>query len=126
MSAEPAPRRYLVTVYGRLPVLNELLRMHRMQRHAMLTSWKEWTAFHLMTTRVPPLERVRISCTRYAPGTRQADADGLAGGFKPVLDALMSAGVVSNDDQAHVTATYAAKRCPANEARVELVIEEMG
>ena len=80
--------------------------------------------FALWADGVPALGRVHVVCTRYAPGTRQPDVDGLAGGFKPVLDAIQAAGVVVNDDAAHVRAEYVAVRCPAGEARIELVIVE--
>ncbi len=123
MSAEASPRRYLVTVYGRLPVLNQVLRMKRMARHTSLTRWQEWTIWALRAEGVPRLGRVHIVCTRYAPGTRQPDPDGLAGGFKPCLDALQGTGVIPNDDAAHVQAEYVAVRCPAGDARIEMVIE---
>jgi hypothetical protein len=46
----------------------------------------------------PPKERVYLVVTRYAPEHQWLDADNLAGGMKPVLDALKAHDVIADDN----------------------------
>ena len=116
--------RYAVTIDGRLPLANELLRGNRWMRFRTLDQWVAWTVYACKAAGVPALGRAAVTLVRYAAG-REPDHDGLVGGAaKGVCDGIKQAGVIDDDDPAHVTVAYLARSCPTGEARVELAIEE--
>lgn len=114
---------YTVTVHTLPPTLNALLRMHRMERHGVMTRIRDATILAVRSAGVPALGRARIALTRYASGNRTPDDDNLRGGCKPVIDGIVRAGVIDDDGPAYVRVTYAHRNCRVGEARVELVIE---
>lgn len=56
----------------------------------------------LQRTPVPRLTRARITVTQYAPDRRRRDPDGLSAFRKDVLDAIVRAGVLPDDNRDHV------------------------
>ncbi len=76
--------------------LNKALRKGWRGRHALNTAWDNQIAA-LVYRKKPsqPLARARITIVRHAH--RKLDFDGLVGSLKPVVDALVSAGIVVDD-----------------------------
>jgi len=84
-----------LTIPGRLPSLNETLRMHWGKRKRI----KENMAWHLATSGRPrPAHgrRCRVKLTVYQK-TRRFDEDNLHGACKPVIDALRESGYIYRD-----------------------------
>lgn len=76
--------------------LNRSLNAHYMKRYKTNLGW-DWTIAALCLGQVPekPLTRARIKIVRHF--YRMLDYDGLVGSMKPVVDALVTAGVLESD-----------------------------
>lgn len=77
--------------------LNKGLRGHRMKYFAKNKKW-DFLIGGMCRGKLPqtPLLKARISITRHF--WRTLDYDGLVGSMKPVVDALVTAGVLSDDN----------------------------
>lgn len=75
------------------PSLNQQLRMHWARRARI----KKEAALHLLEMRHVPKACAprRLTLTRH--GSRLLDADNLAGAYKPVVDAIVQAGLLTDD-----------------------------
>lgn len=81
----------------RLPQsLNKGLRNNRYAYHQKNTNW-DLHIFSLVRNNLPPapLEKAVITIIRHS--NRMLDYDGLVGSMKPVVDALVTAGVLIDD-----------------------------
>jgi len=76
--------------------LNKSLNAHYFKRHKINKEWDRIIAMHCygMLPKAP-LRKAHISLTRHS--WRMLDYDGLVGSMKPVVDALVSCGVLSDD-----------------------------
>ncbi len=77
--------------------LNKGLRGHRMKYFAKNKRW-DLLIFGMVRNRLPdkPLTKARITIVRHF--WRQLDYDGLVGSMKPIVDALVDAGVLADDN----------------------------
>lgn len=66
---------------------------------------------------------VRLTITRFS--TRCLDADNLAGGCKPLIDAIRRAGLITDDDPKSVELVFAQHICRRGEERTEVEIVEV-
>lgn len=82
----------------RLPAsLNKKLRSHRFKNHKENKSWDMIIGLECSRKLPPyPLPRASISIVRHSH--RMLDFDGLVGSVKPVVDALVTAGVLQDDN----------------------------
>ncbi len=81
--------------------LNKKLRSHRFKNHSENKSWDRQIACMCSAKGIKPktpLERAQITLIRHAH--RTLDFDGLVGSLKPVVDALVTAGVLKDDSWA--------------------------
>lgn len=76
--------------------LNKALRTNRWKANAANKGW-DMLVFGMVVRKRPPepLKKARIKLVRHF--YRTLDYDGLVGSMKPVVDALVSAGVLQND-----------------------------
>lgn len=92
------PKPYTLTLeINSLPKsLNKALRSNRWKLHAQNKGW-DLLVFGMCRGKLPPkpLVKARIKITREF--YRTLDYDGLVGSLKPVVDALVSAGVLIDD-----------------------------
>lgn len=116
-----APTRYSVTIHGLLPLPNEVNAMGLRARLRVKKGWRTWAVDAIRAARVPALGRARVVFTRHSSGS--PDADAVVAACKYVQDALVLAGVIDDDDPAHLRATYRAARCPQGRAHVDIEIE---
>lgn len=98
-----------LTVYRATPSLNAFVNLRRSDyRYAKIRkTWLEAVGHAVLEARShyreplrwprPPRERVLVYVTRYAPAHHWLDPDNLAGGLKPVLDALKAHELIDND-----------------------------
>jgi Holliday junction resolvase RusA-like endonuclease len=70
-----------------------------------------------------PLARVRLAVLVVTK--RAADLDNCAARIKPILDGLVRAGWLANDDPAHLTALTVTQETDTRRPRVEVTIEEV-
>jgi len=66
--------------------------------------------------------RFRLLITRYA--ARSLDADNLAGGCKPLIDAIRRAGIIPDDDPKTVILEFAQHGCRKGDERTEIEVFE--
>jgi hypothetical protein len=81
----------------RLPdSLNKKLNKHYLKRHSENKRFDHLIHFHCLN-KLPthPLTKAKIKIVRHSH--RTLDFDGLVGSFKPVVDALVSCGVLKDD-----------------------------
>jgi hypothetical protein len=76
--------------------LNKALRSNRFKNHQSNKNW-DMIVFGTCRNQIPkePLKKARIRIVRHF--YRTLDYDGLVGSLKPVVDALVSAGVLESD-----------------------------
>lgn len=89
----PQARRVRLQISAVPPSLNELLRTHWAERHRLKKAW--WALVRAEEERgvcVP----ARLTYTRVSPGT--LDIDNLYASAKVVIDALVYAGILPDDD----------------------------
>jgi hypothetical protein len=110
---------WAVTVYGLLPLPNEIYAMPLRHRLRAKRLWREWTQQSLQAGRVPYLEAAEITFVRFSAG--RPDDDAIPAAFKHVRDACIGT-VIEDDDADHLVARYRAERCPQGLAHIELRI----
>ena len=109
-----------VTIFGLLPLPNEIYAMPLRQRMRCKKLWRQWTQQSLQAGRVPYLGTAEITFVRYSAG--RPDDDAIPAAFKAVRDACIGL-VIEDDDADHLVAHYRAERCPQGLAHIELRIE---
>lgn len=76
--------------------LNKKLRKHYKANHRENKLWDHLIGFNVARKKPPvPLTRAKVTIVRHA--SRTMDFDGLVGSLKPVVDALVTCGVLSDD-----------------------------
>ena len=98
-------RRATFTIEGRMPGLNEFIKAHDKDYHKGNHTQQRETdraAWCAKAAHVPRFEGpVVVSIEWYEPNRRR-DLDNVASAKKFILDGLVRAGVLANDDQRHV------------------------
>ena len=114
---------------GRLPGLNEIIDAAKQgkgkyQPYSIMkeehTSMITWIAKML-----PKYERVELIITWYEPDRRR-DPDNIMAGQKFILDALVQAGVIPNDNQRYIAGITHRFEIDPVRPRVEVEIAEVG
>lgn len=104
--SQPSPidRIELVVATGARPlVMNASNRGHHMARHTTMEAWRTATAEALMLARVNAhLTRVGLCFYPVYPNRVQPDTDGIYPTCKAILDGLVAAGIVPDDNGPHV------------------------
>lgn len=100
----------------------------RMHWRARATENKRWETVVFLTTRgkLPdaPLLRAKLTCVRHS--SVPTDADNIVAGFKPILDGLVTAGVLENDKWANIgMPDYRWEKCPPKKGHVTVTVEEI-
>jgi hypothetical protein len=76
--------------------------MHHHARARVVADVRHTAGWLARAARIPRADRVRVEL-RYTPRTRRTrDADNLVALLKPLVDGLVDAGVVADDDDEHV------------------------
>jgi hypothetical protein len=96
-------------------------RTHWARRHRHDRQWKRDVAWIARSWRLPePFEFAHVTCTRFSE--RAPDADNLVASFKPLIDGLVAARVLVDDDLQHVGVTYGWERAARGEGRVRIEV----
>lgn len=97
-------RGWVVTVEMRPWTHNAERRMHHHERAALVRMWRDATRVLAIRAQVPRgLDRVEIEFrARYATARSLPDVTGIIPAAKAMVDGLVDAGVIADDDPAHV------------------------
>jgi crossover junction endodeoxyribonuclease RusA len=90
----------IVLPFTRALSLND--RMHHMVKAKTVALWRKAAKEGLLSVPVPACERVRAEFIYIPAQKRRRDPDNLVAAMKPVVDALVDAGVVPDDTQEYV------------------------
>ena len=109
-----------IVINERTPLLNQMLREHWSKRKER----KQRYHFEILSQKPRKFKgKVNVRITRYSSAV--PDPDGVAGGSKDILDALVDAGVIS-DDNMKVIQDFSVnwKKCKRKEQRTEIEITQ--
>lgn len=80
-------------------------RVHWAVRSRCGAAWREAAAWKAKQARIPAHDRIVVSLAMFPKDRRRRDADNLVSGvLKHVIDGLVDAGIVPDDDPGHVDA----------------------
>lgn len=84
------------------PTLNELNRMHYMQRAKLKEKWEKIVSDSCLIHGIQPVKRVSITLEFWFPDKRRRDLDNYAFAFKFIGDALVKLGILPDDSTKEV------------------------
>lgn len=105
-------------------------RRHWAQRARNVREWRNAACLLARGKRIPTCERISVGLV-YAPkDARKRDAPNLLASMKPAVDGLVDAGIVVDDDDAHVLCEMPRILAPgpapfAGGSRFELTVERL-
>lgn len=79
--------------------------MHHMARARFVKEWRERSAYLAKLKKVPQLDQIEVISQPHLTGRLQ-DADACHPCVKAIIDGLVDAGVIPDDDPAHVRAIH--------------------
>jgi hypothetical protein len=97
---------------------------HWARRKRLAYTLRETTAWLARAQRIPRLDRAHIAATYEPPDRRRRDPANWQPSFKACVDGLVDAGVIPDDDAAHVTGPDPRLGAVCPRGRVVLVITE--
>jgi len=77
-------------------------RLHHMVKAKLVAQWRKAAGEALRAAHIPACERVKVSLLYIPAQNRRRDPDNLVASMKPVVDALVDAGIVPDDTQEFV------------------------
>ncbi len=116
------------TIPKMTPLLNEWQRMHWRTRKQVNEEWMwwvrdQWCALPRYEGELPLL-KCTVHIERHNYGVFP-DWDGLYGGLKPLIDALVKNGIIKDDNQKVITQlTAKSVKCKKGEGKTVVIIEE--
>lgn len=120
------PRVFTVRLPAGLELLNANVQLHwsvRARRSRNIRDAARWMARH---GKVPRLERARIDfVVNPKAGARRFDPHNWWPSAKAAIDGLVDAGVLPDDNSAHLVASEARAGRPVKGGRLDLVITEV-
>ncbi|MGV9336535.1 hypothetical protein [Nocardia sp. NPDC003726] len=120
---------YVITVAMRRPPMtaNDQRRAHwtRVRKAKSEVAEQVGWAARQQLPRGLRLDRVSVRVTWYAPDARRRDSDGLGPFLKAALDALTVAGVLPDDDAAHVIETRQRVEVDRTDPRITIELEDL-
>jgi len=109
---------------GRLPGLNEIVAAAKSHFGAYAKmKYKHTTAIAWLAKKLPTYKRVDLVITWHEPDQRR-DPDNIMAGQKFILDGLVAAKVIPNDNQKHIVSIVHRFRVDKQNPRVEVEITE--
>ena len=107
-------------IKSKVPLLNQMLRQHWSKRKQL----KKQYYLEILSQKPQKFKgKVNVSLTRYS--SRVPDPDGVAGSAKIILDAIVDAGIIE-DDNMNIVENFSVnwQKCKQNEQRTEITIED--
>jgi hypothetical protein len=97
------PRVYTIELPAGMQLINANDRFHWRTKAHRTQNLRQITAILARNAGIPRLERVHIVGWYHPPNTRRRDAANWYPTFKACVDGCVDAGVIDDDDTAHVT-----------------------
>lgn len=96
---------WVLSLPYRTPPLSLNRKLHHMVEHRVKGELKQ--AAHLMARhlKLPQMKAITAELVWFKGDNRKADSDNIAPTLKPILDGLVAAGVLADDDSTHVLRT---------------------
>lgn len=104
------------------------LNQYRNAHHFTLSKAKKLYAAQIteQLSEIEPFKKVQVTLIAYPPTNRKFDLDNLAPHMKFMLDALVTAGILEDDDYTYVVRTvHEVRAVEGDNPRVEFLIEEV-
>ena len=99
-------------------------RMHPKQKARAVRAVRSVAAAFVRAAHIPPASRIRVTLTYHPRDSRRRDEDNLVATLKPICDGIVDAGVVVDDDPAHMAKDMPVIATPdTKDPRVLLIIE---
>lgn len=98
-------RSWPVLLPYRRPPLSLNQKLHHMAEYRLKQRLKADTQLVVRAARVPSMKAVTAELVWFKGDNRRADADNIAPTLKPVLDGMVAAGVIPEDNANHVLRT---------------------
>jgi Holliday junction resolvase RusA-like endonuclease len=121
-----APYVLEFTLHG-LPARTNSAHTSWRARHAEARKWKSMVVSAVILKRAKPawpLTKAKLTLTRHS--SIRPDADGLVSGFKHVVDGLIEAGVIIDDNMDVIgMPTYEWKKAPQRNGFITVRVEEV-
>lgn len=113
-----------LTIPRPTPSRNEFYHKHWRVEHTAKAWWKLQLSMLVLAHRVPPATGKRtVMIERY--GKRKLDVDNFFGGFKIVLDAMRSAGLIKDDNETYLELlAHQRKLAPRQAAYTVITLED--
>lgn len=99
------PGSYVITLPAGTVLLSANGREHWRARHAITRDLRDLACLLARNKHIPKLEKVKIKATYHPPDRRRNDADNCHPSVKALVDGLVDAGVLDDDDNSHVLST---------------------
>lgn len=118
--------KYVLTIPGRLPDLNDMTNAARANKFASAAMKKEYTvmvAWIVKAARIPQMEKIDLIFTWFEPNKKR-DKDNIMAGQKFVLDGLVVGGAIKNDGWAQIGDVLHKIRLDRDNPRIEVEIKE--
>jgi crossover junction endodeoxyribonuclease RusA len=107
----------------RRPPLTANQRLHWSHRARATATIRDMIGWHVRAQRIPTLDRPTVTLVYTPPDRRRRDVDNLVPTSKACVDALRAAGVLADDDPAHVDHRMPVITAPSRPPSLRLVIE---
>jgi hypothetical protein len=91
------------------------------ERAAWTKAWKESVGWELKAAKIPKLKAAHLTLVNCA--IRLTDIDNLASAAKPIIDAIVGAGILEDDDPAHLLSFSVRSRVVHSRREEALVLE---
>lgn len=116
-----------LVIPGRLPGMNEITDAARGNRYIAAKMKKEYTemvALYAMAAKLPRMEKVDVMILWHEPD-KMRDKDNIHAGIKFILDGLVKAGIIPNDNWAHIGDITHKFDVDRRNPRIEVILEEV-
>jgi Holliday junction resolvase RusA-like endonuclease len=116
----------ILTIRESLPGMNDIIDQARTNKYKSAEYKKVYTELVAWTARaqkIPKMDRIDLIITWFE-GNRKRDPDNIHAGVKFILDGLVQAGVIPNDNQRHVGDITHRVRTDRERTRIEVELIE--
>lgn len=98
-------------------------RMCWQERARWNREWKEQTVWEIKASKIPTRLMTRIALTIYDKAIRCTDRDNLVAAMKPVIDALVAAEVIPDDDPSRIVSINTSWVLAAHKSEQSLILD---
>ena len=120
-----APGPTVITLEPPCAFINANDRLHHYAKAERTRGWRKLTAALTTTSNARPYDRAHITVTYRFPTNHRREVSNLQPTSKAIVDGLVDAGLLPDDDDLHVIGPDNRREWPNGPARVTVTIEEL-